>query len=83
MLAQAREELLAEGVSVAPVKVGIMIEIPSVALLADWSPGQGSRLLNRHERPDPVHFGRRAWQCASVEYLYTPYQIQRCFDSNT
>ncbi|MBS5725191.1 MAG: hypothetical protein KHW59_05335, partial [Clostridiales bacterium] len=27
MLAQAREELLAEGVCVAPVKVGIMIEI--------------------------------------------------------
>ena len=35
MLAQAREELLAEGVCVAPVKVGIMIEIPSAALLAD------------------------------------------------
>ena len=35
MLAEAREELLREGHEIAPAPVGIMVELPSAAMLAD------------------------------------------------
>ena len=45
-----------------PIEVGIMVEVPAVAVAADALRARGRLLLDRHERPRPVHAGRRARQ---------------------
>ena len=41
----------------APVQVGIMIEVPSAAVMAERAGPRGRLLLHRHQRPHPVHAG--------------------------
>ena len=43
----------------AALEVGVMIEVPAAALIADRARGGGRLLLDRHERPHAVHAGGR------------------------
>ena len=45
-----------------PVEVGVMIEVPAAALMADHARRRGRLPVHRHQRPDAVHDGRRARQ---------------------
>ena len=66
LLAAARDEVLAHGDRApASIETGIMVEIPAAALAGPSVRGRGGLLLDRHERPDAVHAGRRTGQCAA------------------
>ena len=55
---EERAKLIAEGVTVGDVQVGIMIEIPAAAMLTCGSVSEGSRfLLHRYKRLDSVLYG--------------------------
>ena len=54
-LAKAIFEEERAALGVAPVPVGIMVEVPSVAVMAAAVRRRGGLLLRRHQRPDPVH----------------------------
>ncbi len=55
MLAEAYEEVLAQGLPGRMPPVGIMVELPSAVLVADRLAAGGRLPLHRHERPHPVH----------------------------
>ena len=58
---EVKAELRAEGIAFdEEVKLGIMIEMPSAALTADLLAQRVRLLLDRHERPHPVHDGGRS-----------------------
>jgi len=60
VLSDVMEELEDEGVSYnRDIPIGMMIEVPSAAIMAEGI-CQGSQLfLHRHQRPRPIHPGRR------------------------
>ena len=61
---EERAKLIAEGVTVGDVQVGIMIEIPAAAVLADQL---GSRfLLDRYKRLNSILYGCRPYESTSI-----------------
>ena len=50
-------ELARQQVGGPEVKLGIMVEVPAVAVMADRFAAAGGFLLDRHQRSDPVHPG--------------------------
>ena len=60
LLREQEQTLQAEGVPTGPVKVGMMVEIPAAAVLAEEFAKEV--LLHRHERPDAVYACGRARQ---------------------
>ena len=63
LLDEAREFAAARGVDVPDrIETGIMLEVPSAALDRRQPRASGGLLLGGHQRPDPVHAGRRARQ---------------------
>ena len=55
-LQQAKEitEEVRRSLGADPVEIGMMIEVPSSAIMADDLRARGRLLLHRHQRPDPV-----------------------------
>ncbi len=77
ILEDVKEDLEEEGVAFKrDVPVGMMVEVPSAALLADEFAQRGRLLLDRYQRSDPVHAGRRSIRPRSGE----PLQFRRPFD---
>ena len=63
LLAEARASLEARGAAVpARLELGIMLEVPSAALVAEHLAPLVELLLGRDQRPHPVRDGRRARQ---------------------
>ena len=58
LLDAARAELGSD----AQLEVGVMVEVPALALAGRRVRRRGRLLLDRHQRPRPVHDGRRARQ---------------------
>ena len=59
LLEQAKRELRAEGAAFhEAVAVGVNVEVPSAAVVADLLARRGRLLQRGHERPDPVPAGR-------------------------
>ena len=75
------EERAALGID-PPLEVGIMVEVPAVAVAAERFAARGGLLLDRDERPRPVHARGRARQRAR-RGAARPARSRRCWRSST
>ena len=63
------------------VELGAMVEVPAAVLIARQLAAGGRLPLDRHERPDPVHAGRRSDERACGRPLSTPASRRPDHDS--